>query len=205
MPDAIGTSPSYAASYAATYATNGTSGTGDTTEQGPGLDPAMLEPPDPFGQDMFLKLMVAQLKYQNPLSPMDGSEFMAQTAQFTTVEKLNELTETISASLMNDRLGTATGMIGRDVTYAGDDGNAATSAVKSVRFTVTGPLLILADGRELGMGEVQSVAAASAAPQPAAPAAAQPPPAAEAPAAEDVPAEETAQSETDSADPAETA
>ena len=42
-------------------------------------------------KDTFLKLLVAQLKYQDPLSPADPQQFLAQSAQFTTVEKLEEI------------------------------------------------------------------------------------------------------------------
>ena len=42
-------------------------------------------------KDMFLKLLVAQLKYQDPTKPADTTQFLAQTAQFTVVEKLSEL------------------------------------------------------------------------------------------------------------------
>ena len=47
--------------------------------------------PQTAGKDMFLKLLVAQLKYQNPMEPVDSSQFMAQTAQFTMVEKLEAM------------------------------------------------------------------------------------------------------------------
>jgi flagellar basal-body rod modification protein FlgD len=125
----------------------------------PTIDPALLQPPEQFGQEMFLQLLVAQLKYQNPMSPMDSSEFMAQTAQFTTVEKLTELTETLTASAHNDRIGTATGLIGRSVTYLGFDGEA-TATVTGVKLGTGGPALVLSDGQETGLSSVVSVAAA---------------------------------------------
>lgn len=48
-------------------------------------------------QNQFLQLLVAQLKGQNPLDPMDGSDFVAQLAQFSSLEQLTQ----ISASLDN--------------------------------------------------------------------------------------------------------
>lgn len=130
-----------------------------------GLDPSLVQGQDEFGsKDTFLKLMVAQLKYQNPLEPMDSSAFMAQTAQFTSVEKLTELTNKLTESLVNDRMGTATGMIGRTVTFTGTDGGTTTAQVTGVKFSASGPLLVLADGSEVGMGQIESVAMPPAAP-----------------------------------------
>jgi len=42
-------------------------------------------------KDAFLKLMTTQLKYQNPLEPMDNKEMIAQMAQFSSVEQLNNM------------------------------------------------------------------------------------------------------------------
>ena len=72
---------------------------------------------DQFGKDTFLKLLVAQLKYQNPLQPTDSSEFLAQTAQFTMVEKLEEIEkQNKNAASANQVLAAAT-MIGKSVTW----------------------------------------------------------------------------------------
>jgi flagellar basal-body rod modification protein FlgD len=82
-------------------------------------------------KDLFLKLLVAQMKYQDPSKPADTSQFLAQTAQFTMVEKLEELsknqTELLTAQLMTS----ATSMIGRTVTYTGLDGKEASGVVTS--------------------------------------------------------------------------
>ncbi len=44
-----------------------------------------------MGKDMFLKMLVAQLKNQNPLNPMEDQDFMGQMAQFATLEQMTEL------------------------------------------------------------------------------------------------------------------
>ena len=46
----------------------------------------------------FLKLLVAQMKYQDPMNPAQGADYIAQTAQFTVVEKLEELRQIIAIS-----------------------------------------------------------------------------------------------------------
>ena len=52
----------------------------------PGNRPAAASS-DLSGKDMFLKLLVAQIRHQNPLSPADGVEFLSQLAQFTQLEQ----------------------------------------------------------------------------------------------------------------------
>lgn len=112
-------------------------------------------------KDTFLQLLVAQLKYQNPLAPTDGSEFLAQSAQFTMVEKLEELSRTMSDAAVHDRLATATGMIGRQITYRDETGETASGLVTGVRFELAGPILILGD-TEVALGSVEAVRAAEA-------------------------------------------
>ena len=65
----------------ATTGTNATAGTGATSVVGR----------TELGQDTFLKLLVTQLQHQDPLDPMDDTEFIAQLAQFSSLEKLTEM------------------------------------------------------------------------------------------------------------------
>jgi flagellar basal-body rod modification protein FlgD len=75
-------------------------------------------PNDQMGQDTFLKLLVAQLKYQNPLSPTDGTQFLTQTAQFTMVEKLNQIAKEQESMRTANQVLAASSMVGKSVTYA---------------------------------------------------------------------------------------
>jgi len=101
-----------------------------------------------LGKDTFLKLLVAQLKYQDPLKPSDPQSFLAQTAQFTSVEKLEELTAQMAASARTASVSTAAGLLGRTVTFALPDGTSATGVVSSAQPT--------ADGVQLKVGTRQT-------------------------------------------------
>jgi flagellar basal-body rod modification protein FlgD len=128
------------------------------------------------GKDMFLKLLVAQLKYQNPMQPVDSSQFMAQTAQFTMVEKLEAMAAQTDALVAGEASQRAAGLLGRQVSYLDHDGAAQTGVVTGTRFGTDGPVLVIGPGgsggspgskTEIPLGDVREVSLAPAASTPA--------------------------------------
>ncbi len=95
-----------------------------------------------LGSDAFLKLFIAQLKYQNPMEPMDGTQMMAQTSQFTMVETLQALSEAQKTTMGYTQMSTATGLIGRSVT-ALDNGETVTGVIDRVQVSTDGPVLVM--------------------------------------------------------------
>lgn len=80
-----------------------------------------------LGKDDFMKLMITQLKYQDPMNPLDSSQYSAQLAQFSSLEQLTNLNDNIQKSIdanyyltqsINNTM-TAT-LIGKDVKLSGD-------------------------------------------------------------------------------------
>lgn len=107
-------------------------------------------------KDMFLKLLVAQLKYQDPNNATDPSEFLSQTAQFTTVEKLNAL-EALSQKVYDGgRQQTATAMIGHTVTYTDVAGTTRTGLVTGVSVGSSTPNLTV-NGAKVSLDTVTAV------------------------------------------------
>ena len=119
-------------------------------------------------KDAFLKLLVAQLKFQNPLAPTDPSAMMAQTAQFTMVESLQAISQAQADAGAWQRVVAGQGLIGKTVTGLVQD-QEVSGLVTSMTMTSDGPVLRLADGTSLPVGAVLNVAAAP--PAPATPAA----------------------------------
>jgi flagellar basal-body rod modification protein FlgD len=81
-------------------------------------------------QDTFLKLLVAQLKYQDPSNPADSTQFLAQTAQFTQVEKLGQIAD----MLQSQQLIGASALVGAQVTYQDANGMTQTGIVSKTKL-----------------------------------------------------------------------
>lgn len=91
-----------------------------------------------LGKDQFLKLFVAQLQHQDPMNPMNDSEFMAQMASFSTLEQVTNM------AVANERSSTI-GLIGRTVTYTDKNNLIHTGTVEKVT-TKDGKPLLTVDG-----------------------------------------------------------
>jgi flagellar basal-body rod modification protein FlgD len=122
--------------------------------QAPGVSDATSK--TNMDKDTFLQLLVAQLKYQDPLNPTDSAEFLAQTAQFTSLEKMEAVAVQTAQSLSAQMSFGASSLVGRSVTYTDDTGEQMSGPVESVRFTAAGPLLSVG-GAEIPLNNVVSV------------------------------------------------
>ncbi|MGY5884496.1 flagellar hook assembly protein FlgD [Modestobacter lacusdianchii] len=112
---------------------------------------------DQMGKDTFLKLLVAQMRYQDPSNPTSSSEFMAQTATFTQVEKLEEIAKQNAELLTLQRSLSAGALVGKHVAYTADDGTTVTGAVSSVIVTAgTEPRAIVGD-KAVPLGRVTEI------------------------------------------------
>lgn len=109
-----------------------------------GLSDLITQPAAQSGsadQDMFLQLMVAQLRYQDPMNPADSGEFLAQNAQFTALEKMQAVADQTSLVLGAQMAFGASSLVGRQVTYTDATGTDVTGTVDSVTFDAAGPVL----------------------------------------------------------------
>lgn len=111
---------------------------------------------DVTDKDTFLKLMVAQLKYQDPMNPTDSAEFLSQSAQFSALEQMTTVAEQSAQAIVLQLAFGASGLVGKSVTYMNADGEEVTGAVSSVDFEATGPVLRVGDD-SIGMGDVITV------------------------------------------------
>ena len=137
----------------ATTPTLGTTGA-DTTPRASGLDA--------MDGEAFLRLFVAQLTNQNPMEPMDATQMMQQTAQFTMVESLEKISTYQQHVMGYSQMAMATTLVGKSIVGIGADGQQVTGVVGDVRVTADGPLLDLGDV-ELPLANLIRVVAPTAA------------------------------------------
>ncbi|MEZ5218324.1 MAG: flagellar hook capping FlgD N-terminal domain-containing protein [Ilumatobacteraceae bacterium] len=116
-----------------------------------------------MGPDMFLKLLVAQLQYQNPMNPSDPSAMLGQVATYAQVEALNKLQVLQSQGNALSEVSQATDLIGSEVTAQGPAGEVS-GTVTAARFTDAGPILVLDSGAEVSLSSIASIGGSSAAP-----------------------------------------
>jgi len=97
---------------------------------------------DPLGRDAFLKMLLAQLKHQDPLNPMEGGDFSAQLAQFSSLEQMfnmNDHLETIATSLVSDGANNVLDYIGKEVMCENDTLKLSEGVMSGGVFTLEAP------------------------------------------------------------------
>jgi flagellar basal-body rod modification protein FlgD len=100
-----------------------------------------------LGKDDFLKLMVAQMKNQDPMNPADDKDNIAQMAQFSSLEQITNLA-TATQDLANRLSMTQNvGLLGHTVTYTGTDGTAASGTVDGLDLASDGKTTLSVAGR----------------------------------------------------------
>jgi flagellar basal-body rod modification protein FlgD len=117
----------------------------------PATSPGTTTPKSAVGNmdyNAFLKLLIAQLKNQDPTKPMDSTEFVAQLATFSQVEQSISANSKLDSLLTASGLSIADSVIGRTVTSP--DGTVSGTVV-SVKITRDGPVATLANGTTLAL------------------------------------------------------
>ncbi|HEY8500606.1 MAG TPA: flagellar hook capping FlgD N-terminal domain-containing protein [Clostridia bacterium] len=107
-----------------------------------------------LGKDAFLKLLITQLQHQDPLEPMDDQDFIAQIAQFSALEQMQNLNSSFSYSMGFSLMGKYVSAIIPD---------EKTGEIKYVEGEVTavrsasGEVYLVVDGEDVPIGKVSSV------------------------------------------------
>ncbi|BCR20894.1 flagellar hook assembly protein FlgD [Borrelia miyamotoi] len=98
-----------------------------------------------LGKDDFLKLLITQLKYQDPTEPMKDKEFIAQMAQFSALEQMTNMSksfENLSSALGKNK---DLGLLGKIVEFENVDGEIVKGKVTNIKMGVVPQIMI--DGK----------------------------------------------------------
>ncbi|CDX31925.1 Flagellar hook capping protein [Mesorhizobium sp. SOD10] len=102
----------------------------------------------------FLKLLIAEMKNQDPTKPMDSTQYVAQLATFSQVEQSVQTNTKLDQIMQSSALSQADALIGRSITSA--DGKV-TGTVASVTLSSSGLIAVLQDGTQVPVGAGVSI------------------------------------------------
>jgi len=107
-----------------------------------------------MGQDEFLKILITQLSYQDPTSPMQDKEFIAQMAQFSSLEQMTKMGSEFAKLSGTLNMNSAIGLIGKNVTISSGD-LSVNGLVEEVAGTENPQVLV--NGKFYDFENIQSV------------------------------------------------
>ena len=110
-----------------------------------------------LGKDDFLKLLIAQLKNQDPSNAQDMDSMTQQMTQFSMLEQLTNLAESTQSTSVSLARTHAVELLGRSVSYKSSDGSIKDGVVEHVDVTATAPRLTIGGTPGLLLGDVVSV------------------------------------------------
>ncbi|WP_150308019.1 flagellar hook assembly protein FlgD [Planctomonas psychrotolerans] len=123
--------------------------------------PAARAPKQTMDGEVFMSLLVSQLRNQDPSSPMDTNEMIAQTTQLAMMEKISQLTTTNEENFSLQMRMAASALLGQEVSFARADGTSVTGVASAVSFAGAVPKVTVG-GEEVAMDALSGVRSTSA-------------------------------------------
>jgi flagellar basal-body rod modification protein FlgD len=102
-------------------------------------------PKKTLDKEVFLALLVAQLRHQDPSSPMDTTQMMTQSTQLASMEQLTAVAETSRESFALQMRVAALGLVGQEVCYVDAQGQERIGIVSEVSFALDVPMVTVGD------------------------------------------------------------
>ena len=128
-----------------------------------------------LGKDAFLQLLVTQLKHQDPLSPMEDKEFIAQMAKFSSLEQMQNLNKVMEVGFSHliasqedllvafntwQTMANSFNLIGKEITGYTDEKELVTGLVERV-IVNSGEPKVVVNGKEIRISLIDQVASKS--------------------------------------------
>lgn len=99
-----------------------------------------------LSQEDFMRILLAQLQFQDPLKPMDNQEFVAQLAQFSALEINRQQSEKVDQLLSMQSVTQSVGIIGKNIDVTTAQGSSVSGKVDAVSFRTGEPRLTVTVG-----------------------------------------------------------
>lgn len=115
-----------------------------------------LEANDGLGQDAFFELLITQLQNQDPLNPMEDRDFIAQMAEFSSLEKTEKLYNLLEDKLSSNQVIQNSNLIGKEIT-ANVEGVQLEGVVDAVKSSDDKVLAVLDSGSEIDISNITQV------------------------------------------------
>ena len=106
----------------------------------------------------FIKMMITQLQQQDPMEPAKNEQLLAQMSQIGQLQSQTTLTDSLKSMVLQNNLGAAGNLIGKEVQGVDDTGKQVNGLVNSVRVESGSVFLELDSGKSLELTKVQNIA-----------------------------------------------
>ncbi|MCC9206025.1 flagellar hook capping FlgD N-terminal domain-containing protein [Arthrobacter sp. zg-Y769] len=113
-------------------------------------------PKQTMDSEVFMHLLVTQLRNQDPSSPMDTNQMISQTTELASMEQLTSMAKMDEENFSLQMRIAAAALIGQTVTYTNDDGVAVTGTAKSVSYAAGVPTVNI-NGEDVLLDRISGV------------------------------------------------
>lgn len=110
-----------------------------------------------LGQEDFLKLLATQFQSQDPMKPMEDTAFIAQMAQFSSLEQSNSLVKEMALMRADQNLLTANSYLGRSITVEDENGDPVTGIATAVAKDSSSGITLTINGKSYSLNSVRRI------------------------------------------------
>ncbi len=124
------------------------------------MSPVAATPTASDIQTDYMKLLVTQLRNQNPLEPLDNNEMASQLAQFSQLQQLESMNASFADVLAGIQRAYAASLIGKQVSFMQEDaesGEIQSGVVEQVYNNLDGKIMLVVEGHTIGIEDVIAV------------------------------------------------
>jgi flagellar basal-body rod modification protein FlgD len=136
-----------------TAASTSTTGTNSTSSK---KTSSQLGAAAGMGKDDFMQLLIAQLKNQDPMKPMEDKEFITQLAQFSSLESMEKMTQQMEDLTGSQMLVQAATLIGKQVSARLESGEVVTGTISQVKI-IDGQPTAVVNGKEIDTSLITTI------------------------------------------------